>query len=428
MARQSPIRRLHQVAEAAVLTYGPASETGEAVEVVESFGELEMEYASLRKHCVLVDQPHRGVIEVSGKDRIDFLNRMVTQELKSLSPFRVKRSFWLSPKGRVDCDLRIVDLPSRTLLEMDVHAVARTLESLNKYIIAEDVTLADWTDRTHRLAMHGPTSLELLSNVAQNAHGAEASGPAFDELLPDRACVVQLFGAETVVFRDDTCGETGLELVVPVSQALKVYQQLIEAGHDRSHDEAPSEAVSMSRSGLGSRVRLRPAGWHALNIARIETGTPLYNIDFGTDSLPAETGVLKDRVSFTKGCYLGQEIVARMDARGHPKQVCVAVRFEHQTDPATGLPRQPVTGTPLAPASGGDAVGIVTSSTLSPMLGSAAIALGQVKWGHHEPGVVLKAVMDGADSLSGVVQPQLAFWSRKAGPGHSSSGGGIKGP
>ena len=237
MARQSPIRRLHQVAEAAVLTYGPASETGEAVEVVESFGELEMEYASLRKHCVLVDQPHRGVIEVSGKDRIDFLNRMVTQELKSLSPFRVKRSFWLSPKGRIDCDLRIVDLPSRTLLEMDVHAVARTLGSLNKYIIAEDVTLADWTERTHRLALHGPTSLELLSNVAQNAHGAEASGPAFDELLPDRARVVQLFGAETVVFRDDSCGETGLELVVPVSQALKVYQQLIEAGHDRSHDE-----------------------------------------------------------------------------------------------------------------------------------------------------------------------------------------------
>jgi folate-binding protein YgfZ len=418
MARQSPIRRLHQVAEAAVLTYGPAIDSGEVVEVVESFGELEMEYAALRKHCVLIDQPHRAVIEVSGKDRIDFLNRMVTQELKSLSPFRVKKSFWLSPKGRVDCDLRIIDLPSRTLLEMDIHAVDRTLSTLSKYIIAEDVNLADWTERTHRLAVHGPTAIELISSLAQNAHGADASGPAFDELLPERACVVQLFGAETVVFRDDTCGEPGLELILPVSHALNVYQQLVEAGHDRSHEDEPGQAMTStkSRGTLGARVRLRPAGWHALNIARIETGSPLYNIDFGTDSLPAETGVMSERVSFTKGCYLGQEIVARMDARGHPKQVCVALRFETRIDPATGLPRQPITGAKLTPASGEDPVGIVTSSTLSPMLGSAPIAFAQVKWGNHEAGMVLKTAAEGADALPGVVQAGLAFWTRDAKP------------
>lgn len=407
MSRQSPIKKLHQEAEATSLTYGPSEHPDGPVEVVESYGELELEYGALRRSCVIVDCPHRAVVAVMGKDRIEFLNRMVTQELKGLAPFRVRRSFWLNGKGRIDADLRIIDLPSRTLLEVDVHCAERTIEGLSKYVITEDVTLEDWTANTHRLSLHGNTAMELVTALAMNTHGAEASGPAMDELHPDRACVVRLFDVEVVLYREDTCGVPGLELVVPTKHALMIYQRLLEAGHDHHHEDMGSQ-LTPNANALGRKVNLRPAGWHAFNIARIEAGTPIYNLDFGDQSLPAETGVLQDRVSFKKGCYLGQEIVARMHARGHPKQCLVPVKFERIDDPATGLYKQPVTGAVLTVAGATDPIGQVTSSALAPMLSSTPIAFAQVRWAHITPGTVLETVVEGT-KVKGVVQPQLNF-------------------
>lgn len=160
--------------------------------------------------------------------------------------------------------------------------------------------------------------------------------------------------------------------------------------------------------------KVRPAGWHAFNIARIEAGTPVYLIDFGPDSLPAETGVLLDRVNFKKGCYLGQEIVARMNARGHPKQQLVGIRFEvdeAMRDPQTGLPPQPVTGTVLSLAGGGAEVGVVTSATLAPMLSSSPIAFAQAKWDHIAPGTKVECRTD-RGTIAGAIQDGLKFWRK----------------
>ncbi|GJQ30363.1 MAG: hypothetical protein HBSAPP03_22470 [Phycisphaerae bacterium] len=410
MARQSPLQRAHHQAEASLLAYGTADKPAEAIELVGTFGELEFEYAALRKHCVLIDQPQRGIIELTGKDRLDFLNRMVTQDLKGLGPFRVRRSFWLNKKGRIDADLRVIDLPQRTLLELDTLAAERTRAGLNHYVVAEDLKLSDRTEPLHRFALHGPTGLHLLMAVAQHASGADASGPAFEELLPDRACVVSIAGAPVVVYREDSAGELGLELIVPVENAAKVYALLVEAGREIEAAEGMPAPPNPWRN-VCSRVKLRPAGWHALNIARIEAGTPLYNIDFGAESLPAETGLFDDRVSLTKGCYLGQEIVARLHARGHPKQVLVALKFESRQDEATGLPVQPESGSQLFAGEAPDPVGAVSSSSLSPMLGSIPVAFASVTFGHHAPGTVLRTEVAGKP-LMGTVQPQLTFWSR----------------
>lgn len=395
------------MAEASVLPYGAAGSPDGVVEVVSTFGDLELEYAALRKHCVMLDLPQRGVIEVTGRDRLDFLNRMVTQELKGLPPFRAKRSFWLNGKGRVEADLRIVDFPSRTLLEMDVMVVRRVMETLGAFIVTEDVVLTDRTESMHRLSLHGPTGLWLLGAIASSAAGADASGPAFDELMPDRACVIRIGPAEVVVFREDSAGEVGLELVVAAEQALFVYQQLLDLGHDRDHGESSTPGGT-----LASRVRLRPAGWHAWNIARIEAGSPLFLLDFGPQSLPAETGVLNDRVSFTKGCYLGQEIVARMHARGHPKQLLCAVKFEIKNPEGSTLPVQPISGAALT-LDGGDgaAIGAVSSSTLAPMVGSAPIALAAIKHAHAKPGTVVVAPAEGLH-IKGVLQPTLVSYAR----------------
>ena len=160
---------MHDQAGALLLPYGPDSggeSTGpspaqtapEPINLVGTYGELELEYAAIRKGCLLVDLPNRAVLEVTGSDRLDFLNRMLTQELRPgkawLEPFTSVGSFWLNRKGRIDADLRVLVLPDRILLQGDAHAAQRAIDGLSSFIITEDVTLGDHSQTTHRLAMH----------------------------------------------------------------------------------------------------------------------------------------------------------------------------------------------------------------------------------------------------------------------------------
>ncbi|MEO1511209.1 MAG: glycine cleavage T C-terminal barrel domain-containing protein, partial [Planctomycetota bacterium] len=162
--------------------------------------------------------------------------------------------------------------------------------------------------------------------------------------------------------------------------------------------------------------KLRPSGWLAYNTARIEAGTALFNLDFSSDSLPAETGeqTLNDRVSFTKGCFLGQEVVARMHARGQAKQRLVGLRpiGENLRD-AEGFPRQPVGGTQVFAKADpeGDPVGIVTSSTISPMCGGESICFAMLRSKFAEDGASVALTAEGA-RLEARVQTDLRFLPR----------------
>lgn len=392
----SPLNPLHQQAEATFLMYGsgdPAS--GGSVAVVETFGELEAEYAALRKGCVLMDLPHRGLLRVTGKERLDFLGRMVTQEMKGFSPGTVRRGFWLSRKGRIDADLRMVQLEEEMWIDLDVLTTSKTVASLSGFLFSEDVQIVDDTARMHRLALHGPTAAALLESVS-----TPVSGPRVEELPNDSACRVEIKGRSVVVFRDDSAGEVGLELILAAENVGTVYEQLLEHGLSDP-----------------SRFRFRTCGWHAYNIARIEAGRAVFNIDFGPESLPHEAGpeTLKDRVSFTKGCYLGQEIVARMQSLGHPKQVLVGLKLDPPpTGTEDGPERQPETGASvLLPVEGGEPKGVggVTSSTRSPMLGDRAVCFAPVKWDHSKPGTRLQ-VLTHAGPVGAEVAESLRFWSR----------------
>ena len=419
MAITSPLKRMHQEAEASIAAYGPAIATGadeppEAVEIVETYGDLELEYAALRKHCIVLDQPYRGVVEVTGPDRLEFLNRMLTQELKDLSPFSMKRSFWLNRKGRIDADVRVIDLPHATYLEMDVHAVARTVETLATFVVMEDVSIRNVNAAVHRFGVHGPTAGELLQALSLSPQGAEASGPVVRDLEVGRVAAVRVNNAECIVARDDTTGEVGLELIVPIAAAASIYEQMLEIGVRREGDG------KTLRDMLAHRIGLRPAGWHAYNMARIEAGQPLYNLDFGIESLPAETGIMHDRVSLKKGCYLGQEVVARMHARNQAKQRLVGIVFEAIRDDI-GIPLQPATGMAVMKGGGesdagasGDPIGVITSSTVSPMLGAVPVAFAALKSssGGELPQDVHCTV--GTTIVRGRVQEALTFWAGKA--------------
>ncbi|MGH7131701.1 MAG: glycine cleavage T C-terminal barrel domain-containing protein, partial [Phycisphaerales bacterium] len=257
----------------------------------------------------------------------------------------------------------------------------------------------------HRFSLHGPGAIALLAKYSTHEGGFPLA-----ELKPGQAVQVKIDGRRATAFRDDITGEIGLHLIVATADAAKVYESLLRGAHEHVHGHA----------GPNPRPLLRPIGWHAFNIARIEAGTPLYNIDFGPDSLPAETGpaTLHDRVSFKKGCYLGQEIVARMNALGAPKQTLVALRL---TDPAAAgggssdeLARLPHGGAPVfasdAPSS--EPVGAVTSSTLAPMLSRSPIALAMVKTKHAAPANKLWVAAEGGATLPATVGDSLRLWGK----------------
>ncbi|MDX2147090.1 MAG: hypothetical protein SFZ23_06165 [Planctomycetota bacterium] len=450
MLRTNPLLNWHQQAEAMLIPYGPAPvdhpQSGEGgpgsasaapakpaqepIPLVATYGELELEYAAIRKACMLLDQPQRATLELTGPDRLAFLNRMLTQELKGMRPFDVRRAFWLNRQGRIDADLRVIDLPSRTLLDVDAFALDRTLAGLSKYVVMDDVRLRDASGEHHRVALHGPTSLALLQALCgvDVGLGADASGPPLNELEPGRAAAVQLCGQQVIIDRDDSTGSPGYELLVPTSGLVSVFARLVETGLD-PHGSTPEALRAGVTRTFGSTIKLRPGGWFAYNIARVEAGRALYYVDFGPTSLAAETGVFDDRVSLTKGCYLGQEVVARLHARGKPKQQLVALGFDVDAQASEGEldVLQPVTGAAVLATSvskGGEGsaggeqpvvVGAVTSSIISPMRGSRPVCFAQVKFDYTRPGTkLLVEVQNGPrlrlapeGRLEGVVLPSL---------------------
>ena len=410
MTNRSPLADTFRNAGADLLPYGPPA-TG--IELVESFGELDFEYAALRKACVLVDRPDRGTIEVTGPDAVGFLQSMITQAVAKIPVHGSASSFWLNKKGRIVSDMRLTKLPAdaggegdvKLVIDLDAHTVASTIESLNAYLIMEEAEMADATERTHRFSLHGPTGPALIA-----AAGAHKAGSSVSDLAAHAACVYEIAGATVVITRADSTGGAGLELAMPAESAQAVWDRLVEVG------QVPTDSdVHDLPDTPAAKIKLRPAGWLAYNTARIEAGTPLFLIDFDTESLPGESGLLDSRVSFTKGCYLGQEIVARMFNLGSPKQRLAGLKpggDNLRTD--EGHPRQPVGGTEVYQDAGPDGtpigkpVGAVTSSTSSPMNGGEPICLAMVKGDYAEPGTELFVHAEGA-MLSGTVREGLSF-------------------
>lgn len=412
MARTSPVLQLHKAAEAVIAQYGATEAAPNAgVPVVMAYGPIELEYAAIRKASALLDMAQRGTILVTGSERIAFLNRMLTQELKGVAAGDVRRAFWLNRKGRIDGDVRVIIEAERVVLDVDVLAAERVARTLNAYVISEDVVIEDVSERYHRLALHGPAALQVIARWGRLTLGYELEDCKL--LAANRAVRLAVGGVEVLVDRFDSTGEIGLELLAPAEGVRAVYEAILQAAHEQMHEGRVNPAPL-----------LRPIGWAAYNIARIEAGTPLYNLDFGPDSLPAETGVLKDRVSFTKGCYLGQEVVARMNALGHPKQQLVSIRI---TDPAATLgqavaeidqtrepqlSRYPQTGAGVYDAQGKDVIGAVTSATLAPLLSRQPVAFAMLRWASVKAGTGVKVDCDGA-LLDGVVQEELPFVKAK---------------
>ena len=325
-----------------------------------AFTSVEEEYWALKESAGLMDLSHRGKLLVRGKDAPRFLHGMVTNEIKELPPGRGTYAFFLDVHGHIQADARILRLDAESFqLDCDRFRLGTIRQTLEKYIIADDVEVIDQTDAVACLAIEGPCSLEVL----RDAIGFEPP-----RMLPLEHLAVPDLNLRLA--RASSSGEFGYWIWGGGAQLAEVWTKGAKAG-----------------SALGAR----PVGHIASEICRIEAGLPRYGAEINDKTLPQETGQLH-ALSYTKGCYLGQEIVERIRARGHVNRGLVGLLFEgrQNVEPGASL------------TADGQTVGSITSAAYSYGL-RRTIALGMVRRESAEVGTFLTVGGAGGQSLEAEV-------------------------
>ncbi len=365
------------------MEFGPSS-GDQMIPIPSDFHAYETEYAAIRRRVGIMLLPQRGLLELRGADVRDLLHRMLTQDICTMTSGQSRRALQLTQKGRILCDLYVHFGDSATWLEADAFDLPALRSLLESRLFSEDVTIEDITRHQHQFALHGPAATDLLQKMTRDNVDLAANSPGTHH-------VFAIDQNNVTVTRRDLCGVLGFCLIVPSTGAASLYEHLLEAVGFEPDAMADPMTEPHATADLAERrrhtLRGRPVGWLAFNTARIEAGTTIFHVDYGTDSLPAEAGsdLLAETVSFTKGCYLGQEIVARMHNLGHPKRVLVGLHTDSNVLPVAGTAILPLQQ-PDPPSDNDAVIGAITSSTASPMLGDRPIAFATMKWGHHQEG------------------------------------------
>jgi len=293
---------------------------------------------ALRTGAALVDTSAREVIRVSGPDRVSFLQGMVTQDVEGLPVGSVADAALLTAKGAMVADARVVKRTDDILLLTEPGFGPVVLGMLERYLISEDAELSDASPVFGQLAVVGPEADAL----AARALGLEP--PAGAALRPFDAAGTTGWALPQGLLLP------GVDLLLPVDALLPVFDRLLEAG-------------------------ATPAGFAALEVLRVERGTPRFGADMDEKTIPLEAN-LQRALHFQKGCYIGQEVIARATFRGHVNRHLVGLRFSGEL---------PAARTELF--SGDRRVGWVTSAVRSPRFG--AIGLGYAHRDVAQPGTEL---------------------------------------
>jgi folate-binding protein YgfZ len=299
----------------------------------------------------------RGVVEVTGGDASRWLDGMVTNDIAAISRAegagdRAENGCYaalLTPKGRIVSDLHILAREDGYWLETSAFAVADLMARLDKYIVADDVELADRSAEFARLAVEGPGATRLLAGVS----GLEPVDNGGLEAVPEGSWTVgSIAETEVEMARFGFTGEDAWQLFVPPAARPAVLVALADAG-------------------------ARRASMQALEILRVEAGVPRLGPELNEEVFPDEAR-LEAAISRTKGCYKGQEIVARLYSRGAVNHLLVGLRFDGGRIPALGATL----------FCGAKKSGQVTSAAWSPTAGP--IGLGYVRREHAEAGTELR--------------------------------------
>jgi len=360
MAHRSPLDNLHRSLGAILQEEG-------GWELPVRYRDPIEEHRAVRERVGLIDLAFRTLIRVTGTERIRFLNGMLSNDIAQLEEGKGCYACLLNPQGKILADVNVIALSDCHLLEIDARWKEGALDHLNKYVIADDVAFQELTDDV-LLALQGPGSPILLERLAPGIIPPAAEHQSTQVTINGHTCRLT---------RASMTGEEGYTLATSVKGAGSLWQALHAAG-------------------------ATPVGMAALNTLRLEAGIPWFGVDFDEGNFPQEAGIEDKAVSFTKGCYIGQEFVIRIAHRGHVNRRISGLAVEREPIPR---PRDRILHDDKE-------VGRITSAASSPTLGKI-IALGMLRREWQAPGTVLQInSQDG--SVPARVTP-LPFYRRPSG-------------
>jgi folate-binding protein YgfZ len=268
-------------------------------------------YDALRNGAAWLDLSTRGKIKLLGEDRARLLHAMTTNHIQQLAPGTGCYAFFLTVQGRILADVNVLCRPDHFLLDLEPETREKVYQHLDHYIIADDVTLEDLTGTTATIAVEGPKSTEVL-------HTAGAPTPEVDYSSAE-------WGTRLVA-RLNSTGSSGFFVFAPESEKAELIAELEAAGAVAGDAEA-------------------------FNVVRIEHGKARYGDDLSERFLAQEANQ-PHALHFSKGCYLGQEIVERVRSRGQIHRVLMPLVLDAKEPPAPGakLENSEITSAAYSPA------------------------------------------------------------------------------
>lgn len=316
---------------------------------VESYGDVAAEYAALADQGLgIIDRSERETVVISGDDAIPWLQGLVTSDLFTLAEEGSgQRSCAVNQNGRLIADMRLLHVPELLLVDLEAGQSAPLLPHLRRHIITEKVKVVDRSAQTARIGVYGARAPALLEKVAELAHSV-GQRKAYEGTWGT------IGGEEVILLALPWTGATGFEIFCAGEVAKTVWMAL-QAGDEGA----------------------KPIGNEAFEMLRIEAGVPRFGVELNEKVIPLEAN-LNDTISYTKGCYLGQEIIARLDTLGTPARLLRRLYIDAESVPAPG--------TKLLAE--GKSVGQIERAIRSPKYGQP-MALGYVKRGHNEAGTIL---------------------------------------
>jgi folate-binding protein YgfZ len=319
------------------------------------------EYSAVRDNGAgVIDLSWRGRLLVSGSEAVMFLNGLITNDMKTLALNSWMPAVFPNAQGRLIAAVRIIHRDGGFLIDTESTSLETVTKLLDRFTLAGDFRVKDLTSGTAMLSVQGKNAADVIRKALGEASAAVARGQVAAAQLEN--------GSQVTVIRATHTGEDGFDLFVDATTGQTLLDLLTRSG----------------AQSFGSEVA---------ETLRIEAGIARFGIDMDESRVVTETN-LDDAVSFTKGCYIGQEIIARIKYRGHVAKKLTGVLLEQN----------------IALESGGKIlsedkkeIGTITSATISPRL-EHTIALAYMKYDYLEPGIKVKVISAAGESPARVTQ------------------------
>ncbi len=356
---QSPLIRLHYRRGAALVENDGRLEPMSYGNI---FGDVLAEYAAVRDGGAgLIDLSSRGRVEVGGAEAVQFLNGLITNDVKTLEDNSWIPAAFPNVQGRLLASVRVIRRGDSFLFDTEAATRAVVLKTLERFTLAGDFRVRDVTRETALISIQGADAARVVGATL---------GEAAASIPQRKAHGLSWRDADVTVIRATHTAEDGFDVIVGASEAPRLWEALMEAG-------------------------ARPVGFMALDTLRVEAGVPRYGVDMNETNVVLEAA-LDEAVSYTKGCYVGQEIIARIHWRGHVAKRLTGLILDN--DEATPVPRGSKIKTPE-----GKEIGRVTSLTFSPRL-KHEVALGYVKYDYLAPGTEVIIATEGGERAARVAE------------------------